>query len=177
MTYYPTTSGTVRSLTLLWLGLIACATPAVSQQILTQDPSAPINIKQYTVEPATTPSGESAYLHKVVIQEEMQETVTAAQLVFVANDGFSIQSIYRATLNQRVAFHDKGSGAWTTPQGATGQFAVLVEKVRFDNGDIWSAKHEEMATAIRAIDPEFKTVRLQDQPEPAIYIELKIEVN
>ncbi len=172
----PSVAWTVRMPLLLCLlaGLHAAA--AISQQILDQQPLSPIDIKQYTVEPSTAPSGESAYLHKIVIQNEMEEPVTAAQLLFVGNDGFAIQSLHRATLPLQVRAEQRGSGAWTTPQNA-GQFAVLVEKVRYANGEIWSADHEDLATALRTIDPEFPATRLRDEPQQAVIIKVKIEID
>ena len=175
MEKFPSALATMRLLKLVSLSLVAPVVPAVAQQILEQQPLPPIDIKQYAVEQTTADSGEAAYLHKVVIQDEMMEkSLSAVQLVFVGNDGFAVQSIHRATLSQPVDPEQQGSGAWTTPQGSAGQFAVLVEKVRYQDGEIWSAKHADMARAIQAIDPEFRPSRLQDEPRPAVVVEINI---
>ena len=160
------------------IGALLCAavspTLANEQKVMEQQPLPPIDIDQYTARASA--DGEDVE-HSVVVKNEMQETITAIQLVFVAHDAFSITGISRGDIAQPIRFHSQGTGHWTTPVHSGSDYVVFVDKVRFDNGDLWTADPEDVARNLREIDPDFDPRRLTGDipPEHVVEIELKID--
>ena len=156
--------------------LFALVLPSLAgeQKVMEQQPLPPIDIDSYTAKASA--DGKSIE-HTVVVKNEMQETISAIQIVLVAHDAFSITGISRGEVLQEVRFHKQGTAHWTTPALGGSDYLVFVDKVRFDNGDLWNADPGDVERGLREIDPDFDPDRLrEDLPaEHVVRIELIIE--
>lgn len=160
------------AISLILLGtLTAIAQETYESKILEQKDS-PIVIEKYQ---SAYQRGSSTYAregihHSVTYRNNTDRIIVAIQFGLVAFD------IWNEFLDRTggvsmdaVKPGGKESGAWTA--NAYGDFSfhtgvAYVSKVRFDNGEIWTADLEAVARQMREIEKDFDIKNLRKKEEP-----------
>ncbi len=150
------------SLPILAAALFLPAVPAIAQApraLIIDQPEAPVLITRYTARQIGTGKVESGINYRVEYRNRSERQVEAIEVGIVA---FDIWNEYldklMATDLDSLGSGKSGDGSWIHDPSAAFLFhtgVAYVSRVRFDNGDIWTADLEAVAENIRSVQSDF----------------------
>ena len=156
------------SLPILAAALFLLAVPAGAQApraLIIDQPDAPVVITKYTARQLGTGKVESGINHRLEYRNQTERRVEAIEVGIVA---FDIWNEYldklMATDLDSLGSGKSGDGSWIHDPAAAFLFhtgVVYVSRVRFENGDIWTADLDAVAENIRSVQSGFSAEMLK----------------
>jgi len=148
--------------------LIASGQPVDAQApraLIIDQPEAPVVITKYTARQLGTGKVESGLNYRLEYRNRSERRVEAIEVGIVA---FDIWNEYldklMATDLDSIGSGKSGDGSWIHDPAAAFLFhtgVAYVSRVRFENGDIWTADLDAVAENIRSVQSGFSAEMLK----------------
>jgi hypothetical protein len=133
---------------------------------IVDQPDAPVHVTAYRTELLKrTAESQEGLRHDIEYRSRTDQRIVAIQFGLV---GFDVWNEFldknAALASGSLDARGRERSSWFTPTAAGVAFftgVVYVERVRFANGEIWTADQDAVLTAMRAVQKDFDAQHLQ----------------
>lgn len=162
-----TTIAAVVFVSQLYTPSVAIARPPPADHRILVQPDAPLVISDYAAKyQFRTKSDRAGVIHTLRYRNVSERTIVAFKCGLLAFDVFNeFQGSLGGYAIRPIAPDKGGSGQWLMSAGVDSSFytgVAYLSKVRFEDGEVWSADLNDIAKQVQGIEADFSMESLHE---------------